>query len=38
MALRRRKWCPDMGNGDAVGIASPLSDMFEEWKRGGGGT
>ena len=38
MALRRRKWCPDAGNGDAVGIASPSRDMFEEWKRGGGGT
>lgn len=38
MARRRRNLCPDVGNGDAVEIASPLRDLFEEWKRGGGGT
>ena len=33
-----KEMVPDVGNGEAVGIASPLRDMFEEWKRGGGGT
>ena len=36
MALRRAKWCPDLGNSDAVGMASPLRSMFEEMRRGGG--